>query len=316
MEKNSYISSLGNTPLTRLERISALVNANVYAKQERCNPSGSVKDRVAWYMVKDAIDRGILEPGSSKVAIIEPTSGNTGIGLAAIGAALKIPVVIVMPDTMSEERRKLMSIYDAKLLLTPGAFGMKGAIDEANKIIAQNPSGFFMPMQFENPANARAHYETTGPEIARELEGHVDILVTGVGTGGTLTGTGRFLREQSPDIRLYAVEPSTSPLIYQKLHGEPLQPGPHGIQGIGANFIPGVLDLNLLTDSVPVDTEAAYLEAHNLIHQDAISTGISGGANIAAILELGRQGLIAPGSNIVTVIPDGVDKYLSTALGR
>lgn len=316
MEHNSYIASLGNTPLTRLERISALVGANVYAKQERCNPSGSVKDRVAWYMVREAIRAGHLEAGSSRVAIIEPTSGNTGIGLAAIGAALKIPVVIVMPDSMSEERRKLMSIYDAKLILTPGALGMKGAIDEADKIIAQNPAGFFMPMQFENPANALAHYETTGPEIARALGAPVDIFLAGVGTGGSLTGTGRFLREQSPEVQLYAVEPATSPLISQRLKGLPLKPGPHGIQGIGANFIPGVLDMSLLTDALPIETEDAYMQAHDLIHQDAISSGISGGANIAAVLELSRRGLIRPGANVVTVIPDGVDKYLSTALGH
>ncbi|MBR4985634.1 MAG: cysteine synthase A [Proteobacteria bacterium] len=315
MKNNSYISSLGNTPLTRLERISSLVGANVYAKQERCNPSGSVKDRIAWYMVRDAIERGLLKPGSTRTAIIEPTSGNTGIGLAAIGAALKIPVVIVMPDTMSEERRKLMSIYDAKLILTPGALGMKGAIEEAGRIIAQNPGGFFMPMQFENPANALAHYETTGPEIARALDGQADIFLTGVGTGGTLTGTGRFLREQSPAIKLYAVEPSTSPLISQSLRGETPKPGPHGIQGIGANFIPGVLDMSLLTDAIPIDTEDAYAQARDLIHIDAISTGISGGANIAAVLELARRGAIRPGANIITVIPDGVDKYLSTALG-
>lgn len=315
MDKSGYIQSLGKTPLTRLDRISEICNCDVYVKQERCNPSGSVKDRVAWYMVKDAIERGILKPNSREVTIIEPTSGNTGIGLAAVGAALKIPVAIVMPDTMSEERRKLMSIYNAKLILTPGAQGMKGAISEAEKIMALNPAHYFMPMQFENPANALAHFETTGPEIAEALGADVDYFIAGVGTGGTLTGTGRFLKKLNPNLHLMAVEPATSPLIWQKLHGQPLCPGAHGIQGIGANFIPGVLDMALLEDAIGIDTPVAIHTARDLIHEDAISTGISGGANIAAVLELARRGLLKPGMKVVTVLPDGVDKYMSTPLG-
>ena len=316
MSNNSYVLSLGKTPLTRLERISSIVGADVFVKQERTNPSGSVKDRIAYFMVKDAIDRGILKPGSSDVTIIEPTSGNTGIGLAAIGAALKIPVVLVMPETMSIERRKLMSIYDAKFILTPGAAGMKGAIAKANEIVAENPAHYFMPMQFDNPANARAHYETTGPEIAEILGNDVDIVLAGVGTGGTLTGIGRFYKELNKDIRIIAVEPSTSPVIGQKLRGEDIKPGPHGIQGIGAGFVPKVLDIALLNDSIGIETSEAIHQARDLIHQDAISTGISGGANIAAVLELHRRGAIKAGSRIVTVIPDGLDKYLSTALGE
>lgn len=316
LEQSGYFLSLGKTPLTRLERISAKVGADVYVKQERCNPSGSVKDRVAWYLVLDAIERGILKPGSSDVTIIEPTSGNTGIGLAAVGAALKIPVTIVMPDSMSEERRKLMSIYDAKLILTPGSAGMKGAVDEAARIMALNPDHYFMPMQFDNPANARAHFETTGPEIARELGNDVDMVVAGVGTGGTITGVGRFLRSLNPSVQLVAVEPAASPLIQQKMRGEALKPGPHGIQGIGANFIPGVLDVSLLNEAIGIEMQDAILQAKELIHIDAISSGISGGANIAAVLELARRGKITRGMKIVTVIPDGVEKYLSTALGN
>ena len=316
MQKTSFVTSIGNTPLTRLDRISALVGANVFIKQERSNPAGSVKDRIALYMVQDAIERGILKPGSSDVTIIEPTSGNTGIGLAAIGAALNIPVALVMPDTMSVERRNLMAIYGAKLVLTPGAQGMKGAIQEANRILESDPDHYFMPMQFDNQANAKAHFETTGPEIAKQLGANVDIILAGVGTGGTITGSARFLKPASPDLKVYAVEPSTSPVIHQALHNETIKPGPHGIQGIGAGFIPKVLDLSLLTDAIGIDTETAIQTGRDLIRQDAISTGISGGANVAAVLELSRRGLIQPGMNIVTFIPDGVEKYLSTKLAQ
>lgn len=314
--QNSFIDALGKTPLTRLDRISQLVNADVFVKQERCNPAGSIKDRVAWFMIKDAIERGILTPGSDDVAIIEPTSGNTGIGLAAAGRALGIPVVIVMPDSMSMERRKLMSIYDAKLILTPGSLGMKGAIEETHKIMALNPEHYFCPMQFENPANARAHFETTAPEIAEKIGSDIDIIIAGAGTGGTITGLAQFFRPKCDKLKVFAVEPSTSPVIFQKLHGLDLHPGPHGIQGIGAGFIPGVLDLTLLNDAIGIETQDAIIEARNLIHIDAVSTGISGGANIAAVLELHHRGIITPGMKIVTVIPDGVDKYLSTPLGE
>ncbi len=316
MDKISYIACLGRTPLTRLERISAIVGADVYVKQERCNPSGSVKDRVAWYMIRDAIDKGILVPGSTRVTIIEPTSGNTGIGLAAVGAALKIPVVLVMPDSMSKERRSMMSIYHAKFLLTPGADGMKGAIAGAKRIVDLNSGHYFMPMQFDNPANVLAHYETTGPEIAQQLGTDIDYVVAGVGTGGTLTGTSKFLKEQNPNVRAVAVEPSTSPIIAQKLRGDPIVPGSHGIQGIGANFVPSILDLSLIHDVIGVETREAMIQAKELISQDAISCGISGGANIAAVLELARRGQIQPGMKIVTFLPDGVDKYMSTPLGE
>ncbi|MBQ9394417.1 MAG: cysteine synthase family protein [Proteobacteria bacterium] len=314
MDKTGYLSSIGKTPLTRLDRISALCGCDVFAKQERCNPSGSVKDRVAWYMVRDAIERGILKPGSKDVTIIEPTSGNTGIGLAAVGTALKIPVCIVMPDSMSLERRKLMSIYDAKLILTPGANGMRGAIEEAERIMQSAPGRYFMPMQFKNPANARAHFETTGPEIASELGDKVDYWVAGVGTGGTLTGAGRFLKQLNPELKVIAAEPATSAIIGQSLRGEPIHPGPHGIQGIGANFIPDVLDMALLDGAIGIETAEAILQGRELLRCDAISTGISGGCNIAAILELARGGAFKPGMKVVTVIPDGVEKYMSTPL--
>lgn len=316
MDKTGYLSSIGRTPLTYLERISAQCGCDVYAKQERCNPSGSVKDRVAWYMVRDAVDRGILKPGSREVTIIEPTSGNTGIGLAAVGAALKIPVCLVMPDTMSMERRKLMTIYDAKLILTPGADGMRGAIEEAEKIIHSHPGHYFMPMQFKNPANVLAHFETTGPEISSELGGDIDYWVAGVGTGGTLTGTGRYLKQYNSNLKVIAAEPATSAIIGQSLRGMSIHPGPHGIQGIGANFIPENLDMRLLDGAIGIETAEAILQARELLHRDAISTGISGGCNIAAVLELARGGAFKPGMKVVTVIPDGVEKYMSTPLGE
>ena len=315
MSDNSYVASLGNTPLTRLVRISKLVGADVYVKQERTNPAGSVKDRIAWYMVKDAIERGILKPGSSDVTIIEPTSGNTGIGLASVGAGLGIPVKIVMPDTMSIERRKLIAIYGAELVLTPGSAGMKGAIAEAQRLVDENPGKYFLPLQFSNPANVRAHFETTAPEIASVLGNDIDFIVAGVGTGGTITGIAKYFKQFSKNTKAIAVEPATSPVIYQKLHNQPIKPGPHGIQGIGAGFIPEILDLSLLDDVVGIETSDAIAAARDLIKLDGISVGISGGADIAAILELAKRGDIKPGAKVVTVLPDGSDKYLSTALG-
>lgn len=308
---NTYISSVGRTPLTKLGRISALVGAEVFAKQERCNPSGSVKDRIAMAMVMDAIERGVLRPGNPLVVIVEPSSGNTGIGLAAVGAALGIPVLITMPDTMTVERQAAIRIYGAELLLTPGAQGMKGAIAAARERVATNPDGYFMPMQFENMANVEIHERTTAVEIAEAL-GHVDMIVSGVGTGGTLTGCGRFFK--SKGTQMIAVEPMTSPVIAQTLRGEVVKPGPHGIQGIGAGFVPPIMDLRLLEAVVAIDTPVAVAEARDLLKKDGISSGISGGANIAAILELYRQNKIVPGSRIVTFIPDGADKYYSTAL--
>jgi cysteine synthase A len=291
------------------------VNANVYVKQERVNPAGSVKDRIAWYMIKDAIERGILKPGSKDVTIIEPTSGNTGIGLASVGAALGIPVTIVMPDTMSIERRKIIAIYGAELILTPGSAGMKGAIAEAKRLFDENPGKYFLPLQFSNPANVRAHFETTAPEIDKVIGHDIDFIVAGVGTGGTITGLAKYFKQFSKTVKAIAVEPATSPVISQKLNGQDLKPGPHGIQGIGAGFIPEILDLSLLDGVLGIETSDAIEQARQLLKLDGISAGISGGANIAAVLELGRRGEIKPGATIVTVLPDGAEKYLSTALG-
>ena len=315
MSDNAYVSSLGHTPLTRLDRISKLVNADVYVKQERVNPAGSVKDRIAWYMVKDAIERGILKPNSKDVTIIEPTSGNTGIGLASVGAALGIPVTIVMPDTMSIERRKIIAIYGAELILTPGSQGMKGAIAEAKRLHDENPGKYFLPLQFSNPANVRAHFETTAPEIDQAIGHDIDFIVAGVGTGGTITGLAKYFKQYSKTVKAVAVEPATSPVISQKLAGQEIKPGPHGIQGIGAGFIPEILDLSLLDEVIGIETSEAIEQAKNLLKLDGISAGISGGASIAAVLELGRRGEIKPGAKIVAVLPDGAEKYLSTALG-
>lgn len=315
LTSHAFYATLGQTPLTRLERLSSIVEANVFVKQERANPSGSIKDRVSWYMVEDAIQRGWLKPHADEIGILEPTSGNTGIALAAVGAALGIPVTIIMPDTMSIERRKLISMYGAKIILTPGNLGMKGAIEKANEMLASAPKRYYMPMQFENPANVKAHAETTAIEIQSQMrDTSIDIFLAGVGTGGTLTGTAQILKTTHRDIAIYAVEPSTSPVIHQALHHEPIHPGPHGIQGIGAGFIPKILDLSLLSDAIGVSTKLAIEVAKDLLHHDGLSTGISGGANIAAILELYRRGALRPGQNIVTVLPDGAEKYLSTPI--
>lgn len=316
MSDNSFFQGLGNTPLTRLERISSIVGANVYVKQERSNPAGSVKDRVAWYMVQDAIDKGILKPGSKEVTIIEPTSGNTGIGLASVGAALGIPVTIVMPETMSIERRKIIAIYGANLILTPGSAGMKGAIAKAREVMEENPGKYYMPLQFENPANIQAHFETTAPEIDRMIGHDIDFVLAGVGTGGTITGLAKYFKQFSGSVKAIAVEPATSPVIAQTLRGDVLKPGPHGIQGIGAGFVPKILDLSLIDEAIGIETDEAIAQARDLLRLDGISSGISGGANIAAVLELNRRGLIRENAKIVTVIPDGAEKYLSTALGN
>ena len=307
MQKTSFVTSIGNTPLTRLDRISALVGANVFIKQERSNPAGSVKDRIALYMVQDAIERGILKPGSSDVTIIEPTSGNTGIGLAAIGAALNIPVALVMPDTMSVERRNLMAIYGAKLVLTPGAQGMKGAIQEANRILESAPDHYFMPMQFDNQANAKAHFETTGPEIAKQLGANVDIILAGVGTGGTITGVGEYLKDKKPGVKIVAVEPETSAVLSTGVAGA------HKIQGIGAGFVPDVLDTKVYDEIIPVSNEAAF-EAGKLIGKsEGVLVGISSGAAAYAAIELAKRPE-NEGKTIVVLLPDTGDRYLSTPL--
>ena len=298
---NRISELVGGTPILALNRLGAGLPARVFAKLEYLNPAGSVKDRVALWMIRDAEDRGILAPGGT---IIEPTSGNTGIGLAAVGVPMGYRVVLTMPDTMSVERRSLLAAYGAELVLTDGAKGMAGAIEKAEQLQREIP-GSIIAGQFDNPANPAAHYATTGPEIWRDMEGRVDILVAGVGTGGTLTGTGRYLKERNPDLEVVAVEPARSPLLSGGTAG------PHGLQGIGANFIPANLDRELCSRIVTVTEEDAYDAARRLAKEEGVLAGISAGAALWAALELGKA---AAGKRIVVILPDTGDRYLSTPL--
>jgi len=296
---------IGATPLLELcnlEKEEKLA-ARLLAKLEYFNPAGSAKDRVALAMILDAEERGILKPGST---IIEPTSGNTGIGLAAVGTARGYRTIIVMPDSMSRERQLLMGAYGAELVLTPGALGMTGAIAKAEELAKEIP-GSFIPDQFGNPANADAHYRTTGPEIWADTDGNVDIFVAGVGTGGTITGTGRYLKEQRPDVHIVAVEPADSPLLSGG------KAGPHGLQGIGANFIPKVLDTGIYDEIIPVTTDAAYAAGRKLGRAEGVLVGISSGAALHAALELAKREENA-GKTIVVLLPDTGDRYLSTPM--
>lgn len=289
---------VGKTPLLKLSYVE---EANLLAKLELFNPAGSAKDRVALTMIRDAEEKGILKEGS---VIIEPTSGNTGIGLAAMAAARGYRTVIVMPDSMSIERQKLMTAYGAELVLTPGALGMQGAIEKAEEMAKEIP-GSFIPDQFNNPANAKAHFETTGPEIWEDTDGTVDIFVAGVGTGGTITGTGRYLKEKNPKVQVVAVEPAGSPLLSGG------KAGPHGLQGIGANFIPGVLDQKIYDRVIPVTEEQAYAAARELGKKEGVLVGISSGAALHGAKLLAKEN---PGKNIVVLLPDTGDRYLSTAM--
>ena len=296
---------IGKTPLMELcntEKKLAL-EATVLVKLEGMNPAGSAKDRVALSMINDAEARGILQPGGT---IIEPTSGNTGIGLACLAAARGYRAVIVMPDSMSPERIKLMSAYGAQVVLTPGAEGMAGAIAKAEALAAEIP-GSFVAGQFENPANAQAHYDTTGPEIWADTAGQVDLFVAGIGTGGTITGTGRYLKEQNPQIRIVGVEPAGSPILSG---GEA---GKHGLQGIGAGFIPKVLDTGIYDRIIPVTEEEAYAAARELGKNEGILAGISSGAALHAGLTLAAQPENR-GKTIVVLLPDTGERYLSTGL--
>ncbi len=296
---------IGRTPLlelARLERQEGL-EARVLAKLEYLNPAGSVKDRVARAMLDDAEQRGILKPGAT---VIEPTSGNTGIGLASVAAARGYQVVIVMPDTMSLERRQLMKAYGARLVLTPGAQGMAGAIQKAEELAAETP-GSFIPGQFDNPANPAAHRAATGPEIWEDTDGEIDIFVAGVGTGGTITGVGGYLKEKDPAIRVVAVEPATSPLLSQG------RSGPHGIQGIGANFVPGVLDTGVYDEIIPVEDQDAYAAGRLLGRTEGVLAGISSGAALWAAIQLAKRPE-NKGRTIVVLLPDTGDRYLSTEM--
>lgn len=302
---HSIQEMVGQTPILQLHHIEKLeqTQAHLFAKLEYYNPAGSVKDRVARGMLLDALESGKLQPGAT---IIEPTSGNTGIGLCAIGTALGFEVIIVMPDTMSEERRKLMKAFGAKLVLTPGQEGMTGAINKA-KALAKDIPQSFIPSQFTNPSNPKAHYLSTGPEINEQMDGKVDIFVAGVGTGGTISGVGQYLKEKNPQVQIIAVEPKDSPLLSNG------QTGPHQLQGIGANFVPETLDTHIYNQIITVSTDEAFEAARQLAQKEGILTGISSGAALYAAKTLAKQPENKD-KNIVVLLPDGGDRYLSTAL--
>jgi len=294
---------IGNTPLLELTNIEKDLPAKILAKLEFFNPGGSAKDRVALSMIQDAEKRGLLKEGS---VIIEPTSGNTGIGLACVAAAKGYRTIIVMPDSMSVERQMLMRAYGAELVLTPGKEGMSGAIAKAEELAAQIP-GSFIPDQFGNPANPAAHKASTGPEIWEDTDGKVDIFVAGVGTGGTITGVGAYLKEKNPNIKVVAVEPAGSPLLSGG------KAGPHGLQGIGANFVPKILNTSVYDQIIPVTEEDAYAAGRLLGKCEGVLVGISSGAALHAALVLAKQPENA-GKTIVVLLPDTGDRYLSTAM--
>lgn len=296
---------VGSTPLLRLSRLGQQQGwkSTVLGKLEYLNPAGSAKDRLALFMLNDAEERGVLKPGGT---IIEPTSGNTGIGLAMMAAARGYRIILTMPDSMSAERRAMLAAYGAELVLTPGSLGMQGAVEKAEELRESIP-GSFIPQQFENPMGPVAHYSTTGPEIWRDTQGKVDILVAGVGTGGTISGTGRYLKEQNPHIQVFAVEPDSSPLLSGG------QAGPHGIQGIGANFIPKALDRTVYDGVIRVTDQDAFQMGRQVVRSQGILVGISSGAALWAAGELAKQEENA-GKTIVAVLPDSGDRYLSSPM--
>ncbi|MCI6587065.1 MAG: cysteine synthase A [Oscillibacter sp.] len=305
---NIYTSAdqlIGHTPLLELTHIEKAhdLKAKLVAKLEYFNPAGSVKDRIAKAMIDDAEAKGLLKAGS---VIIEPTSGNTGIGLASVAAARGYRIIIVMPETMSVERRQLMKAYGAELVLTEGAKGMKGAIAKADELAKEIPNSF-VAGQFVNPANPKAHYETTGPEIWQDTDGKVDFFVAGVGTGGTITGVGKFLKEKNPAVRVVAVEPKTSAVLSTGIAGS------HKIQGIGAGFVPDVLDTKIYDEIIPVDNDDAFAVGKEIGHREGVLVGISSGAALWAAIELAKRPENA-GKTIVVLLPDTGDRYLSTPL--
>ena len=304
--KKSFADLIGNTPLYAAEKFAENIdaaNATILAKLEYFNPAGSVKDRIANAMINEAEASGALKPGAT---IIEPTSGNTGIGLAAVAAARGYHIILTMPETMSIERRNMLKAYGAELVLTEGAKGMSGAIAKADELAKETPNSF-IPGQFVNPANPAAHYATTGPEIWKQTDGKVDIFVAGVGTGGTITGTGKYLKDQNPDVKVVAVEPDTSPVLSTG------KGGPHKIQGIGAGFVPDVLDTKVYDEIIRVKNEDAFDTARTFTHSEGLFIGISSGAALWAAAELAKRPENA-GKTIVALLPDTGDRYLSTPL--
>lgn len=301
----SVVDLIGHTPLVELSNLEKKLGlkARILAKFEALNPSGSVKDRAAYYMIKDALDSGKINKDTK---IIEPTSGNTGIGLALVGAAFGLSVTLVLPETMSVERRNILRAYGAKLVLTEGALGMKGAIAKAQEL-AKESDNAFIPQQFENQANAKAHYETTGPEIWKDTEGNVDVFVSAVGSGGTVSGTGKFFKEKNKNIKVVAVEAAASPVL------EGGKPGSHKIQGISAGFIPAVYNKDVVDEILPVKDEDAFNNGRALAQNEGLFIGISSGAALTGAIELAKRPE-NEGKTIVVILPDNGDRYLSTAL--
>ena len=303
--KNSFLDLVGNTPIVRVNNLIKKdeLKADVLAKLEYFNPAGSVKDRIAKEMILDALEKGLINENTT---LIEPTSGNAGIGLSAVATALNLKIIITMPETMSVERRNLMKAYGAELVLTPGSEGMKGAIAKAKELASQIENSF-IPGQFENPANPTAHYKTTGPEIYRQTEGKVDIFVAGVGTGGTISGIGKYLKEKNPEVKVVAVEPASSPVLSTG------KGGAHKIQGIGAGFVPETLDTKIYDEIITVENEDAFATGKEMAKTEGILVGISSGAALYAAKELAKREENA-GKTIVVLLPDGGDRYLSTPL--
>ncbi|UOF91842.1 cysteine synthase A [Fodinisporobacter ferrooxydans] len=299
---NHILELIGNTPVVKLRNVTEADSADVFVKLEWFNPGGSVKDRIAYAMIEAAEREGQLKPGGT---IVEPTSGNTGIGLALVAAAKGYKAILVMPDTMSLERRNLLRAYGAELVLTPGAEGMSGAIRKANEITAQN-AGYFMPQQFNNPANPQIHQETTGREIVQQMEGKLDAFIAAVGTGGTITGVAKVLRQEIPNAKIITVEPTNSPVLSGG------KPGPHKIQGIGAGFIPEVMEKDLLDEIILVDNEDAFATARRLAREEGLLVGISTGANVFAALQVAKK--LGPGKRVLAISPSNGERYLSTPL--